>query len=69
MIVSFEENTSGDPCKASEDIPGTRMLFSAVISRSELTDRFQQINVICPDEVLSHANDSLREGHLPVMVR
>lgn len=44
------------------------MLFPTVVPRTKLTDRLEQVDVIRPDEVLSHANDSLGKGHLAMVI-
>ena len=62
------EDESSERAHVSEDVTGRGCVFAAVKPRSELTAWDEQVDVVCPNEILSHADDSRHQRHLAVVV-
>mmetsp|Transcript_31209 Transcript_31209/g.99154 ORF Transcript_31209/g.99154 Transcript_31209/m.99154 type:complete len:874 (+) Transcript_31209:2263-4884(+) len=68
-VIFCWKQQAGGLAQASEDVPRAGRVLASLMTASKLTARNEQGQVIRPDEVLRHANDSRMQGGLSVVVR
>lgn len=68
VIIGLREDEPRYFVEVSEDVSCTGVILSTLISGTKLAVGHEEINVVGPDETLSHVDDGHCEGHLAVMV-
>mmetsp|Transcript_26793 Transcript_26793/g.70405 ORF Transcript_26793/g.70405 Transcript_26793/m.70405 type:complete len:266 (-) Transcript_26793:2139-2936(-) len=68
-VISLLENGSRHGCKACVDVTAGRCVLATLKPRSELALRYQEVHIVRTNEVLGHADDSVLERILAMVVR
>ena len=68
VVVRFWENVSSQGGQAGVNVSCRGMVFASFESGTEHSVWSEQVDVVGTDEVLSHSNDGLGQGHFSMVV-